>query len=312
MAEAVASLKQKFADPTSADMNTDRFDGSDQPWGRLQEVTASAPFLADRRLVIVDNADKLVSRKENRERALELFNNLPPTTRLILLDIFELRGRNALKQYRQRSALFSWINEHKGHSFEQAFIRPTGAAFVTWLRQRAESMAGTIEPAAAQMLADSVADDLYLGNQEISKLLTYVDRSRPVSVDDVAELTPLYRQSDVFAMVDAVGARDSRLAMARLHQLLQDDDPRYAFAMIARQFRLLLQASEAIAAGKDPKDELSIHPYVAGKVANQARNFELSQLEAIHHQLYQLDLNWKTGRADLATALDQLIIQLAH
>jgi DNA polymerase-3 subunit delta len=82
--------------------------------------------------------------------------------------------------------------------------------------------------------------------------------------------------------------------------------------MIARQFRLLLQASQALSNGDDPSSALSIHPFVAGKVAKQARNFRLPQLESVVHQLYELDVNSKTGRADLATALDQLIIQLAR
>ncbi|MFP3854791.1 MAG: DNA polymerase III subunit delta [Anaerolineales bacterium] len=310
--EAVRSLKSQFADSDSADLNTDHFEAGSDSLGRIEEVAASAPFLADRRLIIVDQADRLVSRQEERDRALSLFDRLPPTTRLVLLDRVELRGRDALAKYRQRSPLYQWAEANSSRSYHRAFVRPTGGAFVNWIQQRAKTLDGAIQPSAAQLLAEAVAEDLHLADQELRKLLTYVDFAREVEPDDVEKLTPLYRQSDVFAMVDAVGARDARQAMAHLQRLLQDDDPRYAFAMIARQFRLLLQASEAIANGKDPRQALSLHPYVAGKITQQARNFNLPQLEAIHQQLYELDLKSKIGQADLTTALDQLIIQLAH
>ena len=310
--EAVDSLVSKFDDPTSADLNTERFDASNLSWSSLAEVAASAPFLADRRLLIVENASQLVRRAEERERALAIFEGLPPTTRLVLLDPIELRGRDSIANYKKRSHLYKWVVDHPEDSFSQPFIQPTGAAFVRWIVQRVNQAGGEISNLAAQRLAEAVAEDLYLADQEIHKLLAYVNYERSIEAAEVELLTPLYRQSDVFAMVDALGARDARQALAHLHQLLHSEDPRYAFAMIARQFRLLLQAQEAISAGKDPKSALSIHPYVAGKVAQQARNFKLAHLEATLHQLYTLDLNSKLGRADLSTALDQLIIQLAR
>lgn len=312
MAEAVQSLKDKFTDRSIADMNVNRLDGSKQPWSKLAEICASAPFLADRRLVVVDHAGKLVSRKDDRARAQAIFENLPATTGLVLLDEIDLSRRDSMKKYRDRSALYQWAVNHQETSFAQDFIRPSGAAFVRWVAERAEAEGGSIASRAAQTLAQAVADDPYLAHQEIQKLLAYVDYARPIEAADVELLTPLYRQSDVFAMVDAVGARNAKLALHHLHQLLSGEDPRYAFVMIARQFRLLLQASQALSNGDDPSSALSIHPFVAGKVAKQARNFRLPQLESVVHQLYELDVNSKTGRADLATALDQLIIQLAR
>jgi DNA polymerase III delta subunit len=82
--------------------------------------------------------------------------------------------------------------------------------------------------------------------------------------------------------------------------------------MIIRQFRLLLQAREALDAGQRPEQTMSVHAFVAGKAATQARNFRLPQLEAVYHQLLDLDIASKTGRADLLTGIHQLIVQLAR
>ncbi|MDX1600886.1 MAG: DNA polymerase III subunit delta [Anaerolineales bacterium] len=314
MTEAVAELRGRFSESAAAELNTEHFDGRQLELARLEEVCLSAPFLAERRLVIVDNTDQLTRRKEPRQRLLALLDQLPPSTALVLLVPVDLQRKSALSRFQSRSELLAWAEDpaHQDSAYVQACVRRSGSAFVRWVRQRAAHYDGDIEAAAAQLLAETVADEPRLADQEIRKLLDYVDRSRPISRADVERLTPLYGQSDVFAMVDAVGHRDARRALTHLHELLRDEDPRYAFAMIVRQFRLLLQAREALDAGLDPVEAMDEHPFVAGKARDQARNFSLADLERVYHQLYALDLDSKTGKALLTPALDELIVQLAR
>jgi DNA polymerase-3 subunit delta len=84
--------------------------------------------------------------------------------------------------------------------------------------------------------------------------------------------------------------------------------------MIVRQFRLLLQAREILEANGSPDDiarTLKQHPYVAQKIAGQAKHFDLPTLEDIYHQLLKIDVDGKTGGMDVGLALDVLIAQLA-
>ena len=50
-------------------------------------------------------------------------------------------------------------------------------------------------------------------------------------------------------MVDAIGNRNGREALLRLHRLLEDEDPHPVFGMIVRQFRLIIQARECLEHG---------------------------------------------------------------
>lgn len=313
MAEAVRELRGRFSQETAA-LNTESFEGGKLDFARLEEASLSAPFLADRRLVILEDADQLTRHKAGRERLLSLLDRVPATTALVLLVPVELHRKNDLSRFKRSSALLEWAQrgENQDRSYVQACVRRSGHAFVKWAIARARHHGGEIEPQAAQLLANYVADDPRLANQELRKLLDYVDRGRPVFIEDVERLTPLYGQSDVFAMVDAVGSRDVRRALAHLHDLLRDEEPRYAFAMIVRQFRLLIQAKEAFEAGLDPVQAMSEHPFVIEKAARQARNFSLPHLERIYGQLYELDVDSKTGKALLRPALDDLIVRLAH
>ena len=97
----------------------------------------------------------------------------------------------------------------------------------------------------------------------------------------------------------------------QLQRLLQEEDPHYAFVMVIRQFRLLLRAREVLDAGKNPLQALGVHPFVAGKVAEQARNFRLSDLERVYRRLMEIDLADKSGGSQLEATLVGLFAAVA-
>jgi DNA polymerase-3 subunit delta len=150
-----------------------------------------------------------------------------------------------------------------------------------------------------------------MADQELRKLADFVDMARPITAADVEALTPLTNQSDVFAMVDSLGNRQGQQALAHLHKLLADEDPMFAFAMIVRQFRLIIQAREALDAGLNPREVLDAHAFVVDKVSAQARNFSMPQLEKIYRKLSQIDYEAKSGGPDLAVAMDSFLGAIA-
>ena len=109
----------------------------------------------------------------------------------------------------------------------------------------------------------------------------------------------------------AIGSRHGRSAARLLQHKLDDGtDPFYLFAMIVRQFRLLIQVKELAEAGLNPQriaQTIKIHNFVAGKLFQQSHNFSLEQLESIYAHLLEIDVGVKTGKTDMVTALDLLV-----
>ena len=145
----------------------------------------------------------------------------------------------------------------------------------------------------------------------VSELLDYVDLQRPINVDDVEQCTPYRGQSSIFALVDAIGQRQGEEALRKLHEVLMEDDASYAFAMILRQFRLIIRARDMIDSAKTPDHTVHRSKFVVKKVAAQARNFSLSDLENIYRELLEIDLRAKNGQMDLDVALDRLVSVIA-
>jgi DNA polymerase-3 subunit delta len=171
-----------------------------------------------------------------------------------------------------------------------------------------------MQSGAVMALATYAGDDLRLLNQEIEKLLTYAG-DRPITEADVRRLVPATTESDIFAMVDALGQRNRQQAVRRLHELLEAGEaPTYILYMITRQFRILTQVKELAGQGLGEatiQSGLGLHPFVVKKALAQARNFSPSQLITIYQRILETDKAIKTGRLEPELALDMLVVELA-
>ncbi|HLC06341.1 MAG TPA: DNA polymerase III subunit delta [Anaerolineales bacterium] len=308
--EFIDRLKDKLGDRSIADLNTYHSKADQDDLDQVEQACASVPFLAPRRLIIVDDPSRFLT-EDPPQRFYRILNALPPTTALVLSQTLDL-GRSRGDTFEEIEPLLSWAEAHPEAVMTRKFAVPRGADFVRWVLDRAAAGGGEIERNAAQLLAEDVLGDPYLADSELMKLLDYVDRKRPIEIDDVERLTPLHGQSDIFATVDAIGERNGRDAIAGLRRLLQNDDPRYAFHMIIRQFRLMVLARQALDLGIDPQAALRVPPFVASKVTAQARKFGMPLLQRVYHRLLEIDIGTKTGEADLEVALEDLVATVSQ
>ncbi|HEX7541437.1 MAG TPA: DNA polymerase III subunit delta, partial [Anaerolineales bacterium] len=182
-----------------------------------------------------------------------------------------------------------------------------------WIESETKKLGGKIEPAAAARLSEMVGEDTRIAAQELTKLLTYVNFARPVTLLDVDQVSIVSAQGNVFELVDALGQENGKKAQHVLHQLLEDEEAFELWGMVIRQFRLLLQARELLdanASTPEVQKALGLHEFVARKVTNQAKRFSLSALESIYHKLLEIDEGAKTSRVPLDLALDILVVEL--
>ncbi|KPK89451.1 MAG: hypothetical protein AMJ88_17555 [Anaerolineae bacterium SM23_ 63] len=316
IARIIHQLREKLGDSTTADLNIQRFSAVGLDVGALEEVCSAIPFLSLRRLIILEHVEHLTRDKtwvdSRSERFFNFLENIHETTALVLIEHVDIQSNKKLEGYKTRSPFYQWAeSRHPHRAYLIPCSTPKGGAFLHWLMEHCRDLGGEIEPTAAHMLAEFVSEDPLLADQEIKKLLDYVDLGRPISKDDVERLTPFHGQSNVFAMVDAIGLRQGQEALRHLHILLEDSDSGYAFAMIVRQFRLLLQAREALDDGKNPDQVLYLPRFVVEKIRSQARNFTLKDLELIYHRLLAIDLASKTSQASYEVELDRFIAELS-
>jgi len=312
--EALAQMKEKMGDPAMADLNTVILDGCRVTLGELIHACDAVPFLADRRLVIVkgllarleSERSKMRGEETAFERGLvDYLQRLPETTRLIFLEDESIGEDNPIHQLA--------LAHERGYTKE--FKPLQGKDLRHWIAQRVRKKGSQILPSAVEELAAFVGNDLRLLDQEIDKLMAYVDGARPINTEDVHLLVSYVQEASIFEMVDALGRRDGEMAIELLHELLDKDvAPPYLLYMITRQFRIMLQVKELERRGvgrREISDELKLRQFIVDKGLQQARNFSFKQLEAAYRKLLETDMALKTGRTEPVLALDMLIVELS-
>jgi DNA polymerase-3 subunit delta len=314
ISQTISELESRVGDPAYASMNITRLVGNVENIDQLPSVTNTMPFLTNRRLVILEEPLQSLTSPSSRKHFIALLEQIPQTTALVVVI-----NRILTSNYDRRKGKIHWLEQWAGEQGERVYMRafpkPQAGNMVDRVQDQARKAGGQITPRAAQYLSNLVNDDPRVTDQEIQKLLMYVNYERPVDIEDVEKLTPDQGQGNIFALVDALGNQNTRLAMEMLHRLLESQEAMFIFSMIVRQFRLLLLTREILddVGNKGVMiQKLKIQPFVADKLIIQSRHFTLQRLEATYQRLLDVDESIKTGMVPDDLALDTLVATLTR
>ncbi len=318
--EVIAGFQAGLGDPSMADLNTTRHDGESLSFETLQADALTMPFLADRRLVIVENARAFIAKmaKDRSQTCLELFGNLPETTALVMV-VEDQQAKKRGERYWEHGKTYAWLTDWMRARNDLALLidcaLPDEEDMPSWILRKAKELGGGFKPDAARLLASYVGNNTLRAQNEVMKLITYVGDRQVVEEEDVSLLTAQEQEGNIFTLTDALGERNSKAAMQQFMLLMEDNDLLELTGMIHRQFRLLIQAREILDGGgkaQDIEQELGVLGFVARKLSDQARRFSMRQLLDIYDRLLKIDLDMKSGGTPGDVAYELLIADLTR
>lgn len=113
----------------------------------------------------------------------------------------------------------------------------------------------------------------------------------------------------MWAFLDGIRPNNA-LNVSSFHKTLQETEPEIIFAMIVRQFRLMLGLSESSSENIDEVKRIA--PWQKSKLVRQASMFEISKLKTIYKKLYKIDKTTKTGKSQLTLVqnIDILLLEI--
>lgn len=333
-AEALAKIQAAIApDPELAALNTVRLDGRTITLAALQNACDTLPFLAEQRLVVVEGllvrlsgsgkrqdktsqpgaeepepaeADQTPEDLRGQARAfLAYLPQVPASTELVLLEA-DSAGGPGLRKVQELA--------RSGQARIILCEKPRKSDLPDWIRARARLRGVKLDAGAVHDLAEFIGDDLRLIDQELMKLGDYA-AGRVVTRDDVRALVPATRAANVFELVDALGSGDGPTAGRLMHHALDLDGepPLRLLAMIARQYRLLIQVKALQAQGARPQEiaqTLNIGEWTVPRFISQANRHTFDRLEHAMERILAADEAIKTGRLTDHEALDILLAEL--
>lgn len=304
--KAVERFCQHLLPGETANFNFESLDGEGTSEEEIVLRAQAPPFFASWRLVVVRHAPFFSGSYRSASRSsplLAYFEHPFPTTCLIFTTTQAVDPKNRLYQ-----ALIK-----RGRAVEFSYL--SNADLVRWLQKQARLAGKIISPEVALLLVERTGPDLLRLYQEINKLISYAGAEREIREVHVSSLTVPLAEESVFRVVDALGEKRYREALAGIRELLQRGHQAPAIlAMVARQFRLILQAKELKEKKEAPTRiaaQLGVPPFVARKLMAQAENFSRQQAVAALSMLLSADEAVKRGKMDFLAAMEMLVLRLS-
>ncbi len=313
-------IKKSIGDATALMTNTTVLEGGKVTPEQLRAACETVPFLAEKRLVIVEGlferfepkgkpGKKKSGRQNNKleehQAIIEAIKKLPPFTELVIIG-GRVNGRNPLLQ--ELMPLF------KVKTFPMLKPNQLGQ----WIEQRLASQGkgGRISPKAVALIVRLVGNDLWTLANEIDKLVSFTG-GRPIEEADVRAVVSDAQDASVFNMVDAILELRVGAAQELLQQLFrQGMAPAQILVMLSRQVRIIFQVKEMRERGMargEIQNKLGLtSDFVLRKAWEQADRYSPARIRDVYHKLLETDVSIKTGKLEGELALDVLIADLGQ
>ncbi len=316
LTRSLEEIKKGLGDQSLLAANTTALEGQQLSLDQLKAVGETVPFLAEKRLVIIQGLlgrfePQLKSRRQKKTASpteqnrqdkafADYLSKLPDSTVLVLID-GRIRSTNPLlKQLSARAKVRSFP------MLKEPQLRQ-------WIEKEVSVQGATMSPEAVDLLARLVGGNLWVMTNEINKLALFAS-GRRIEVDDVKAVVSSAQEANVFAMVDAILDFKAGVAEQLLEQLLnRGASPAYLLAMLSRQARLIVRARELRRQRQSEaeiQNRLGLASFALRKTLEQAQRYSLERLKQVYGKLLQADLSIKTGKYDGELALNLLIAEL--
>lgn len=295
--EAFAAIRRAALGDGGGDFDFERLAGERTTPGQLQDSVRALPLLAKRRLVVLREPE---ARKGGKGEALAealgaVVADVAGSDTCTLVVIAEEIDRRA-----------RWV---------KAFAEP--AAFVAcdppknakealgFLRDEARAQGVTLEPAAAELLAESVGPNLLALRQELTKAVLFAGEGARVTRAHVQETICAVAEEPIWDLTDAIGEGRAADALALLARMLgAGAPPQVLLGSLAGHFRKLARRR----AGQPPAG----HPFMVQKLERQARRYSPARLLSCLRAIHEVDEVLKgQGALPPELALERLVLGLA-
>lgn len=267
------------------DSNLEELEGDKLQISQLRDRLSSLPFLGEKRLVILKNFLR-DNKADVSKEAVKLLEAMADSTVWVIAENGQPDKRGAFyKKLAEQATL-------------RVFNPPQGAQMTTWILRRAEAHQGKLDHRAATYLAGLVGEDLWRLENEVQKLCLYAGET-PITIELIDEMVSGQIEQSIFTLTDQLAHKDRAGALRTLKALQnQGHEAPFLFAMITRQFRLMLEMkalSESNMGQPAIARQMSVHPFVVKKTLGHCKNFTTGQLKKGLQQLLEIDRRLKTG-----------------
>lgn len=301
LGEQIAKFKQA-RDPQG--YNVVILDAQKVEPGRILTEIVSAPFLAEKRLVVVENILSISDKEFLEELIGRIKEKRIPDSNVVIFWQGEKLGK--VKEIKELDTVL------KKEKYNQEFVLLEGMALSAWIATEVKKRNGKISNPAISYLAQNTAGDIWYLISLLDQLTAYA-KGEEIGLPQVNLFLDEKVDDNAFNMVEAVvnGNKKQAYKLLEEQRRIGEDDFKI-FGLIVWQFRTLLAMRSLFESEDNITSDamakiLGVHPFVVKKNMALVKRYTKKQLSDIYTQLLDMDWKAKTGQADLGLSLDLLV-----
>jgi len=258
------------------------------------------PFLAEKRVVLIKEDNGF---SDEFTEAILSYLARPMETSVLVLSTGSSFKKN--KNYHKLAGL---VNEIKAD-------KPDPVTIKGWIRDFFKKEGIEISPKAVELIVELKGSDAIAVKGELEKLVCFSGGEK-IENTHVEQLVGRSVTEDVFKLVDAVNARDTKWAFRVLNDLYdQKKQPYEIIGYLAWYIRGIQKVVLLSGRGSGPEGivaELGFHPWQAKKFLYQAKKYPVNRINRWTSLLLETDRDIKTGRKRSPLALEMLLVSLLN
>lgn len=312
MAQRIAEIRAAVITPGMEAFNHERFAGRelDSP-GPVLEACAQLPMMTERRLVELTEPETLGKGKAGKaaQDALLAYIKAPNPSTVLLLSSSGIDGRSRFVTATKKTGRVEKFEAIKKDADAVAFVLQEAARTNT-----------AIERAVAHRLVELVGTGPSDLVHALERAALHAGAGNTVQTTDLDAVVAHTREAVIFELTDAVGMGDATRSLTVLARLFHESSQspigqaNAVLSMLIRQVRLVFSAR---AAGGNPGAigaATGVPPFVARKLAGQARRFDDVRLRRAYAGLTRFDRDLKGGAHSVVKepylALQRMILDI--
>jgi DNA polymerase III subunit delta len=299
--EATRVILDAALTPDERGFNLDVVYGNESTVQDIVSHASSYPMMAERRAVVVRNMERLSMPERESELLAHYVANPSASTILILIaGTPDLRKRPypAIR----KAAL-------------QLECKPLyDNQIPSWILARVHEQGKQISQGAARLLSTFVNASLRELQNELDKLYIYIGERGSIGEDDVAAVVGVSKDYNVFALQNALGARDVERVTLIMNRMLENGDkPTGMIVMLTRFFTTLWKLVEMKRRGVSSQElpaAVGVNPFFLRDYLSALEQYSPAQIEDAFSVMVRTDDQLKTSSVDPARIIHLMLMNI--
>ncbi|RIW14575.1 DNA polymerase III subunit delta [Algoriphagus lacus] len=284
--------------------------GKDSPVNVILSNARKFPMMAERQVVIVKEAQSIpdLGKEDAQKLLMSYLNNPLPSTILVFAHKHKkLDGRSSLKKELDKKSIY--VNSEKVKDW----------LLTGWVESYFKDLGHQIDAKAAQLLADSIGNNLEVITNEVGKMLINFPEPTKFTPDHISKYIGINKEYNNFELTKAIGYKDIIKANQIIHYFIQNPKAHPVIPIFSLLYNYFSKIALVHRAGPMPDNQLAgvigINPYGLKEYLAASKNYKLGKVIDVFGYIKEADLRFKgvdSGSMDEGEILRELVYKILH